>query len=151
MNSQTYTIQMLYRPTNFWSTVVKLYYTKENTLPDITITVDHPKENTITVDHPKENTIIVNHYVKQGHGHPRGSKNKQYLTTLKSFLLAKEKGDLELSLKLQQDGIISDPSLPFQASNKKEIDSLVTRGVFAFEQFDDSKHRGECIFKSRIV
>jgi hypothetical protein len=28
---------------------------------------------------------------------------------------------------------------------------LLTREVFAFEQFDDSKHRGERIFKSRIV
>jgi hypothetical protein len=58
---------------------------------------------------------------------------------------------LELSLKLRRDGIITDPGLPFQASDKKEIDSLVARGVFAFEQFDDSKHGGERIFKSRIV
>jgi hypothetical protein len=28
---------------------------------------------------------------------------------------------------------------------------LLTRGVFAFEQFNDSKHRGERIFKSQIM
>ena len=27
----------------------------------------------------------------------------------------------------------------------------MVRGVFAFEQFDDSKHGGERIFKSQIV
>jgi hypothetical protein len=66
---------------------------------------------------------------------------------LKSFLLAKKKEDLELLLKLRQDGIINDPGLPFQASNKKEIDSLLAREVFAFEQFNDFKHGGERIFK----
>jgi hypothetical protein len=28
---------------------------------------------------------------------------------------------------------------------------LVARGVFAFEQFNDFKHKGEQIFKSQIV
>jgi hypothetical protein len=167
-DGQTCTIQMPYGPTNFRSTVVKPYYaedpsitSQDDTLPDITITVDYPEEDTvtvdhaeedtITVDHTKEDTITVDHHVKQGRGRPKGSKNKQYFTALESFLSAKEKGDLELSLKLRQDGIISDPGLPFQASDKKEIDSLLARGVFAFEQFNNSKHGGERIFKSRIV
>jgi hypothetical protein len=103
------------------------------------------------VDHIKEDTITVDYYAKQGRGRLKGSKNKQYLTALKLFLSAKEKGDLELLLKLRQNRTINDPGLPFQAFDKKEIDSLLTREVFAFEQFDDSKHRGERIFKSRIV
>jgi hypothetical protein len=147
---------------------VKPYYaedplvtSQDDTVPNITITVDYPEEDTvtvdnteedtITVDHIKEDTITVDHHTKQGHGRLKGSKNKQYLTALKSFLLAKEKGDLELSLKLRQDRIISNLGLPFQASDKKEINSLLTRGVFAFEQFNDFKHGGEQIFKSRIV
>jgi hypothetical protein len=149
---------MPYRPTNFRSTVVKLYYTEDplitsqdNTLLDITITVDHPEKDTVTVDHAEEDTITVDHHIKQGRGRPKGSKNKQYFAALKSFLSAKKKGDLELSLKLRQDEIINNPGLPFQASDKKEINSLVTRGVFAFEQFNNLKHKGEQIFKSRIV
>jgi hypothetical protein len=94
---------------------------------------------------------MVDHHIKQGRGRLKGSKNKQYFAALESFLSAKEKGDLELSLKLRQDGIISDLGLPFQAFDKKKIDSLVAREVFAFEQFDNSKHRGEQIFKSQIV
>jgi hypothetical protein len=96
---------------------VKLYYaedplvtSQDDTVPNITITVDYPEEDTvtvdnteedtITVDHIKEDTITVDHYAKQGRGRPKGSKNKQYLTALESFLSAKEKGDLELLLKL---------------------------------------------------
>jgi hypothetical protein len=65
--------------------------------------------------------------------------------------LAKKKGDLELSIKLRQNKIINNPGLFFQASNKKEIDNLIARGVFAFEHFDDFKHEEEQIFKSQIV
>jgi hypothetical protein len=128
---------MPYKPTNFQLTVVKPYYAKDppttsqdNTLPNITITVDHlkkdtvtvdnTKEDTITVDYTKEDTITVDHYTKQGRGRPKGSKNKQYFAALKSFLSAKKKEDLELSLKLQQDRIINNPGLLFQAFNKKE-------------------------------
>jgi hypothetical protein len=159
---------MPYRPTNFRSTIVKPYYAEDplvtsqnDTVLDITITVDYPKEDTvtvdnteedtITVDHIKKDTITVNHYTKQGRGRLKGSKNKQYFTALKSFLSAKEKGDLKLSLKLRQNKTINNPGLPFQAFDKKEIDSLLAREVFAFKQFNDSKHRGERIFKSRIV
>jgi hypothetical protein len=147
MDGQTCTIQMPYGPANFRSTVVKPYCAEEmnktayDTLSDITITINHPEEDTNKVDH----------LAKRGRGRPKGSKNKQYLTALDSFLSNKEKGDLELSLKLRRDGIITDPGLPFQASDKKEIDGLVARGVFSFEQFDESKHGKERIFKSRIV
>ena len=65
--------------------------------------------------------------------------------------MTKEKEDIELSYKLWQEGVITTLGLLFQASDKKEINSLVTRGVFAFEQFDNSKHSQGQIFKSRIV
>jgi hypothetical protein len=129
---------MPHRPTNFRSTVVKPYYsenpedsdTDEATVPDITITVTPPTK-------------------KRGRGRPKGSKNKQHFT--EQFVTAKEKGDLELSLKLRREGVITKPGPPFQASDKKEIDALVARGVFAFEQFNNAKHSRERIFKSRIV
>jgi hypothetical protein len=44
-----------------------------------------------------------------------------------------------------------EPSLLFQASNKKEINSLVIREVFTFKQFDKAKYRENWIFKSRII
>jgi hypothetical protein len=68
--------------------------------------------------------------------------------TLKLFLLAKEKRDLELLLKLRQNKTINNSGLPFQAFDKKEINSLLTKRVFAFKQFNDFKHRKEQIFKS---
>ena len=114
MDGQTCTIQMLYRPTNFRSTVVKPYYVEETGKSTLTTSQDSTPSNiTIIVDHPKEDTITVDYSVKRGRGRPKGSKNKQYLTALDSFLSAKEKGDLELSLKLRRDGIITDPGLPF--------------------------------------
>jgi hypothetical protein len=43
---------------------------------------------------------MVNHHAKQGRERLNSSKNKQYFVVLKLFLSAKEKGDLELLLKL---------------------------------------------------
>ena len=67
------------------------------------------------------------------------------------FLTAKEESNWELLLKLQYNGIIIKPSLPFQASNKKKINSLVIRGVFTFKQFNKAIYKGNQIFKSRII
>jgi hypothetical protein len=107
--------------------------------------VDNTKEDTITADHIKEDTITVDYYTKQGRGRLKGSKNKQYLTALESFLSAKKKGDLELSLKLRQNRTINNPGLPFQAFNKKEIDSLLARGVFAFVELEVIQVQRNCI------
>jgi hypothetical protein len=63
--------------------------------------------------HTKKDTITVDHYIKQGRGRLKGSKNKQYFTALKSFLSAKKRGDLELSLKLRQNKIINNLGLLF--------------------------------------
>ena len=68
-----------------------------------------------------------------------------------AFLIAKKESDWELSLKLQYNRIIIEPSLLFQASNKKGINSLIIKRVFAFKQFDKAIHRRNQIFKSQIV
>ena len=62
--------------------------------------------------------------------------------------MAKKKSNLEFSLKLQYNGIIIKPSLPFQASDKKEINSLVIREIFTFKQFDKVIYKRNQIFKS---
>jgi hypothetical protein len=41
--------------------------------------------------------------------------------------------------------------LLFEASTRQEIDGLIARGVFQFEQYNPAKHASICIFNSRIV
>jgi hypothetical protein len=43
------------------------------------------------------------------------------------------------------------PSKPFEESDQKEIDALISRGVFALEECDPRKHGIIHIIKSRIV
>jgi hypothetical protein len=43
------------------------------------------------------------------------------------------------------------PGLPFEASTRQEIDGLIARGVFQFEQYNPAKHASVRIFNSRIV
>ncbi len=138
---------MPYGPTDFRSTVVKLYYTDKSSKHDITITIetrteDENKESiTVEPNAKGENTVR-----KRGRGRPR--KNKTY--TFASLISAKEKADFELSVKLRQEGVITTPGKLFEQSDRKEIDALVARGVFVFKQYDEHKHY-ERIFKSRIV
>ncbi len=67
-----------------------------------------------------------------------------------AYIIAKERADYDLSLKLRKDSIITTPRKLFKLLDKKEIDALVTRGVFAFKQYDEYKH-SSYIFKLRIV
>ena len=66
-------------------------------------------------------------------------------------MLAKEKSDIDLLIKLRSKGIITTDRAPFNALTKQEIDSLIARGVFSFEQFNASKHSSKRVFKLRIV
>ena len=68
-----------------------------------------------------------------------------------SFIINKKQADQELSLKLRKEGKITDLGAPFEASDKQEIDNLIGRGVFIFEQYDPVKHDRVRIFKSRLV
>ncbi|EDU43469.1 conserved hypothetical protein [Pyrenophora tritici-repentis Pt-1C-BFP] len=78
---------------------------------------------------------------------PPGSKNKPKV----QYLSNKEEDYYALAVKLRNDGVISVPGAPFEASDHKEIDDLVGRGVFSFELFDPTLHGGYRIFKSRMV
>jgi hypothetical protein len=68
-----------------------------------------------------------------------------------AFIIAKEKTDLELIKQLQKKGYIITLRAPFQASNKQEIDGLITREVFKFKKYDPIKFNGVRIFKSKMV
>jgi hypothetical protein len=49
-----------------------------------------------------------------------------------AFITSKEQADIELSIKLQQEGIITTPGKPFKESQWQEIESLIANGVFEF-------------------
>src|SRR6266571_8376200 len=66
-------------------------------------------------------------------------------------MTAKEKADFKLAKQLQKEGRITTPRAPFQVSDKQEINSFITRGVFKFEKYDPTKFNGVYIFKSRMV
>ncbi len=68
-----------------------------------------------------------------------------------AFITAKEKANSKLTKQLQKEGHITTPGAPFQASNKQEINSLITREVFKFKKYDPTKFNEVHIFKSRIV
>jgi hypothetical protein len=151
IDGETCTIQMPYGPTNFRSTSVKPYHadqTQEPLEPSTFPQTQHPE---IALDNTDElgDTIEVIVPARRGRGRPRGSRNRAHLTD--AFLSAKEKIDWELSLKLRKDGVITDPGLPFEVSDQKEVDALLARGVFAFEQYNEQTHGKERVFKSRIV
>jgi hypothetical protein len=44
----------------------------------------------------------------------------------------KEQADIELSIKLREEGTITTPGLPFKQSQTSEIEGLIIRGVFEF-------------------
>lgn len=76
-----------------------------------------------------------------------------YLTNSSHALLPeKELGDRELSNKLRAEGTITSPGLPFEASDKKEINQLCERGVFEFVKYDPQGiHKNIRLFKSHMV
>jgi hypothetical protein len=148
------TIDTINGPTTFRSTVVKPYYKDTTTVHEApTIGVDDSVpatsqsqdiEDEIVVRLPTRLTQVVQ---PRRRGRPLGSRNKpqaQYLTK-------KENDDFALAVKLRNDGVINIPGAPFEASDQKEIDDLVGRGVFSFELFDPDVYTGYRIFKSRMV
>jgi hypothetical protein len=67
------------------------------------------------------------------------------------FLTRKEHEDAQLAEKFRRKGKITTPGKPFELSNQTEINALIAREIFRFEQFDPVKHGNTRIFKSRII
>jgi hypothetical protein len=167
---------MPYGPTNFRSTVVKPYYTNDTTSSPVIHPENDPDEDDpeIEDDVRREQPIV-----RRGPGRPKGSKNKPkivhfaedenettedrdfddcFITALNdrteltmTFMSSKEESDQQLALKLRQEKKITTPGEPFELSDKKEIDALISNGVFRFERYDATKHGDTRIFKSRLV
>ncbi len=145
---------MPYKPADFWSIVVKPYYTDESNNNDITIAINTRTESESTVNTELESTNKESTQPANKENAPlikRGrSRLKKSAVLSTAYITAKEKADYDLSLKLCKDGIITTPRKLFKLLDKKEIDALVTRGVFVFKQYDEHKHSSR-IFKLRIV
>ncbi|KAJ6050709.1 uncharacterized protein N7446_010818 [Penicillium canescens] len=118
---------------------------------------------------------------RRGRGRPPGSKNKpkpqatvrrstrrnpahyqdledQFINAIwegqdvsTALMTSKERADMELSIRLRNEGVITTPGSPFEQSQNKEIEGLIARGVFDFVQYDPMKHDGVRIFNSRLV
>lgn len=76
------------------------------------------------------------------------SSTETFVTSV--FLTEKEKRDRHLAVELRGQGVITTPGLPFQESRRKEISSLLGKGVFQLIQIDDVP-KGAKIFNSRLV
>jgi hypothetical protein len=164
IDGETCTVDMPRGPAKFRSTVVKPYLTEQ---------FDQAEDQELSEESEEEPQIVRR-------GRPRGSRNVQraenqdvrrsgrHLTTefdlddqfiaamkedeiLMTFMARKEQADMELSLKLRKDGVITTPRGPFEKSQQQEIDGLVARGVFEFVRYDPSRHSGVRIFNSRFV
>ena len=170
-NSEKCTVDINGSPTDFRIVVVRPYYRDETTsAPD-------PDDNSTTPDNddgdgewiPQEDIPAPNEPKKGGkkRGRPPGSKNKPKPAAPKissidaaiangmnlsmAYLTAKEKSDYALSLQLRKEGKITTAGEPFELSDQKEVDGLISRGVFEFTQYNPEKHDGIRIFKSRMV
>lgn len=171
---ETCTIDMPRGPVNFRSTVVKPYFIEE---PESRVMSDGANNSSESTSEGEQEQPQP---VRQGPGRPRGSKNVRVLRNQKTrrsrrqtrpstrqldqfilaieenkvslaFLSRKELSDMELSLKLRKEGVITTLGGPFESSQQQEIDGLIARGVFEFVQYDPSQHSGVRIFNSRLV
>jgi hypothetical protein len=81
--------------------------------------------------------------------------NNQFISVIQegqeicmAFITNKEQADMELSIKLREEGTIMTPRLLFKQSQTNEIEGLIARGVFKFVQYNLSQHAGVRIFNS---
>ncbi|KAF7567022.1 DUF1421 multi-domain protein [Pyrenophora tritici-repentis] len=137
------TVDMVNGPATFRSTVVKPYYRPDHLWsdPDAPHAPNEPNE-------PHEPIAVPPAAQPRRRGRPPGSKNKR---KAHAYITKKEQDDLELAIKLRNDGVITTSGAPFEASDDQEISDLVGRGVFKFEQYDERLHSKIRIFKSRLV
>ncbi|EDU48780.1 conserved hypothetical protein [Pyrenophora tritici-repentis Pt-1C-BFP] len=133
------TVDMVNGPTTFRSTVVKPYYRPDHLWSD----PDAPH----APNEPHEPVAVPPAVQPRKRGRPPGSKNKR---KGHAYITKKEQDDLELAIKLRNDGVITTSGAPFEASDDQEISDLVGRGVFKFEQYDERLHSKIRIFKSRL-
>ena len=68
-----------------------------------------------------------------------------------TFIINKEKYNIELVLKLRRENIITTFKYLFKAFQKKEINGLIIKRVFNFTKFDYIKYIRIHIFNSKLI
>ncbi|KAI9035080.1 uncharacterized protein KD926_004645 [Aspergillus affinis] len=180
VDGETCTVDMLYGPTKFRSTVVNPYYREE-------FLEEERDQHRVRPENNPVDEIVDSKYTdlaeiqRRGRGRSPGSKNKpkpqvtirrnnrrkaanyqdiedQFINAIQegqdismALITSKERADMELSIKLRNEGIITTPGSPFEQSQSKEIEGLIAREVFNFVQYDPIKHAGVRIFILRLV
>jgi hypothetical protein len=161
---ETCTIDMPRGPAKFRSTVIKPYLTEQPCQEELEVPEGHqdegPQETRRGRGRPKGSRNIrrpENNELRRSERHITAKHNDQFITAMEednvsmTFLTRKEQADMELSVKLRKDGVITTPGGPFERSQRQEIDGLIARGVFEFVQYNPIKHSGIRIFNSRLV
>ena len=135
------TLDMMNGPTTFRSTVIRPYHRD----PD---EADH--ETDATTGPPRKARIEAPQPRRRGR--PAGSKNKpKAVASPTAFIARREDDDLQLAIRLRNEGVITSPGAPYEGSDAIKIDDLINRGVFSFEKYDKARHGGTHIFGSRMV
>ncbi|KAL0929476.1 uncharacterized protein CTRU02_204398 [Colletotrichum truncatum] len=130
------TVNMINGPTQFRATHVKPYYRddtqpQEESEPDVARQIPQPQ--------PRKR------------GRPKKGQRRAVRQSPRHFLTQKEKDNYELAVKLRLDNIITTPGLPYEESDRIEIDALINQGVFTFIRYDPDKHSNIRIFRTRMV
>ena len=68
-----------------------------------------------------------------------------------AFITAKEKANFKLTKQFWKESHITTLKAPFQASDKQEINSFITKRVFKFKKYNPIKFNRVHIFKLRMV
>jgi hypothetical protein len=110
-----------------------------NSPADIISPIDDITSPIDTADNPdynEENDFLPQFQpppTKQGRGRSKDSKNRPKTTPTTTFIISKEKVDMELAYQLRAAGRIIIPGKLFKTSDKIEIDALIINNVFRFE------------------
>jgi hypothetical protein len=156
---ETCTIDMPQGPAKFRSTAVKPYFTEQARQEELRVP-EEPQETRHGRGRPKGSRNIrrpENNELRRSERHITAKHNDQFITAMEednvsmTFLTRKEQADIELSVKLRKDGVITTLGGLFKRSQQQEINGLITRGVFEFVQYNPIKHSGIRIFNSRLV
>ncbi|KAI0992684.1 hypothetical protein K3495_g15501, partial [Podosphaera aphanis] len=175
MDGQTCQVELNGRPTNFRSTVVKPFHRGEpsgsnkelinsiptatdeqpqiiESVPDFNASPPQPRRSARLAHHKVdvENTSHE-HLLDMFHTSSFNLDNHMQFSKFYTFFSEKEKRDRKISLELRAKGIITTSGTPFELSRKKEMDSLLEKGVFEFVHREAKEIGDTRIFGSRMV
>lgn len=149
------TLDMVNGPVTFRSTLIRPYHRDDDGDERVSSSTPPPNADSQLGSEAMELHQRIEALMPRRRGRPTGSKSKPKPLPAPeqatAFITRKEEDDFKLALKLRAEGAINTPGEPFKESDAKEINDLITQGVFNFEMYDETKHGGHRIFGSRMV